>query len=633
MCRKHTSNRCKSVRSVRGGVALIALALLPACTHTQTGPNFTALATFLAPKESAASTAAACEAMETADRPNMIATSACNADAIGEAPAPPPRQEVAAALGSSYVAVANVPLPPGRPGASVAQAGASARTLDATLTTASIAPSPKATRITGQPDDPRGPAIVHRGPVALADAVAYAVLTYPEIRAYEARTREAKAGIDVSNAALLPNADLRLAAGGNFSGSYEGRAVPYKIASTSVDNRFDGGLILRQLLWDFGAAGADIARAKLLSESESFRLREKIDEIAWRTAQTYVKIHEHRALIGLVDETIAAHQNLLRIVMAQEKEGHGTSADVNRVKSRLTDISTIRADVSLNLKAAEDQFERLTRLKPTALGQVPNYRARIPGKPEFAIEQVLARNPRLAAMQANNRAIEKELEAQRAGNLPKLGFELDTESKNFRTGIGGRTQTEGRGMLAMRFKLLDGGLSAAQERQIKARIEGGEMLLLNEREQFEADIRQGYRAIESAGRKGSLLADGVTSAKRVRELYLEQFKAGKRTIFELLDGQMAHYTARRAQIESQFEITKAVIDILRATGDLTPTLSAGGKPAGAAATPGISISPIPPARVPVGKVPSNKVSPAKVAPGKARQDNTAAATVTRPNPV
>jgi TolC family type I secretion outer membrane protein len=558
-----TNVRKRIVASARPALALLALAFLPACSSLSGHETFKAIAAFelpAFPKTATPTAEPTCGAAQMTDRPDSPI--ACDAEpaATPDVTTSAARPEVAEALGTKYTLAHAAPAPPLRPGAAPRESDL--------LITGSL-PGTRATPI----HDPRSAPIVHRGPIGLADAVAHAVLTYPEIRANEARLREAKAGIDVSRAALLPSADLRVAAGGNYSGSFEGRAVPYTIASTSADNRFDGGLVLRQLVWDFGAASADVDRAKLLSDSEAFRLREKIDEIAWKTAQTYVKIHEHRALIGLVDETIAAHQNLLRIVIAQEKEGHGTSADVNRVRSRLTDISTIRADVSLNLRGAEDQFERLTRHRPTQLGQVPNYRGRIPARPEVAIEQVLTRNPRLASMQASNRSIEKELEAQRAGNLPKLGLEIDTESKNFRSGIGGRTQMEGRGMLAMRFKLYDGGLAAAQERQIKARMEGAEMLLLNEREQFEADIRQAYRAIDSAMRKGGLLAEGVASARRVKELYIEQFKAGKRTIFELLDGQMAHYTARRAQIESQYEIHKAVIDVLRLTGELTPVLA------------------------------------------------------------
>ena len=103
-----------------------------------------------------------------------------------------------------------------------------------------------------------------------------------------------------------------------------------------------------------------------------------------------------------------------------------------------------------------------------------------------------------------------------------------------------------------------------------------------QREQMEADLRQAYRAITSAGQKGRLLGSGVQAASNVRELYLEQFKGGKRTIFELLDSQMSYYTARRSQIETQYEVSRATYDVLRSTGELTRVLanagSAGSKP-------------------------------------------------------
>ncbi|MCZ8375699.1 MAG: TolC family protein [Beijerinckiaceae bacterium] len=434
--------------------------------------------------------------------------------------------------------------------------------------------------VTPQAAEPVSPPIIapsrppaRHGVMRLEDAVARAVLTYPEIRINQTRLLESKAGIDIARSALYPSADARLAAGGNFSGSYEGKAVPYNVASNAGDNRFDGGIILRQLVWDFGAARADIARARLLSNAEQERLNEKIDEIAWRTAQVYLKILEHRALVSLIDETIAAHMRLLKIVSAQEAEGHGTSADSSRIRSRLNDITAVRSDVSLQLGGAEDQFERLTQQRAGRLIAVPDFRASIPGRPEAAMSAVLAKNPRLASLRATTQSIESELDAQRASNKPKFTFELDTESKNFRSGKGGRTQIEGRAMLAMRFRLLDGGLAEAQERQIRNRIETSELTMINERQQLEADIRQAYRAIDSAGAKARLLEEGVGAARRAEELYLEQFKAGKRTVFELLDGQMAVYTARRSQIESRFERQKAVIDILRYTGTLASVLA------------------------------------------------------------
>lgn len=426
-------------------------------------------------------------------------------------------------------------------------------------------PGPK----TGRPAARQGGA-----PTRLADAVATAVLTYPEIRINQSRVREASAGIGIAESALYPSLDVRFAKGLNFSGTYEGNTVPYKNASNDVDGRFDGGLILRQLLYDFGATRADIERARLVRDAEKLKLQEKVEDIAHRTSQTYLKIIEQRALVALVDETIAAHEQLARIVQAHNQEGHGTLADVQRVNSRLVDVRAIRSDVSLQLLAAEDQMARLTRQAPGRLAAVPDYRKAIPKSPQSAIERVIARNPRLASLQATRQSNQKELESHDASILPRINLEVDGESKNYRNGPAGRTQAEGRAMLAMRFRLMDGGLSNATREQIGARIASADFTLLNEREQMEADIRQGYRALDSAGRKMKLVGEGVESSRKVRELYLEQFKGGKRTIFELLDGQMSYYSIRRTQIENQFEGRRAIFDILKATGDLTATLSA-----------------------------------------------------------
>jgi outer membrane protein TolC len=407
----------------------------------------------------------------------------------------------------------------------------------------------------------------------LTDAVATAILTYPEIKINQARVREAGAGIGIAQSALYPTLDVRIAQGGNFSGNYEGRSVPYKASSNALEGRFDSGLILRQLVYDFGAGEADIDRARLLRDAEKQKLQEKVEEIAHRTSQTYLRIIEQRALLALSDEIIVAHEQLARIVQAHNAEGHGTIADVQRVKSRLVDVRAIRADVSLQLLAAEDQLTRFTKLLPGRLAPVPDYTRNIPKSPAAAIDRVLTQNPRLGALIATRQATQRELDSYQASILPRVNLEVETESKNFRTGQLGRTQAEGRVLLAVRYRLLDGGLSAATQEQISARINGAELSYVNEREQIEADIRQAYRAIDSAKRKMRLVSEGVEASSKVRELYLEQFKGGKRTIFELLDGQMSYYTIRRSQIESQFEGRRAVFDILRATSDLTLALS------------------------------------------------------------
>lgn len=445
---------------------------------------------------------------------------------------------------------------------------------------AATSSAPPAKAVADKPASPIKSRPVATGTLAnLQDSVAHAVLTFPEVKIVEARVEEARAGVKVASAALMPTVEGSLQSGPNYDGAFKGSSLPYTGATNRHSGRMDAGLVLRQLVFDFGATQSDVERASFLRDSERHKLRDKIDEVAYKTAQVYARILELRAIDALIRDTINAHLKLLEIVKAQAEEGHGTVADVNRIKSRLVDVNAMQSDISLQLHGAEDQFERLTRKRPGSLASMPDLRHLLPKTAETAIAEALVHNPKLAGMVAARNSVEKELEFQKASYLPRISLEANADSKNYRGGANGSSDVELKTMLAVRFKIFDGGLNKATEEQIQARIKGNEMGLLNEREQMEADLRQAYRAITSAAQKGRLLGSGVQAASSVRELYLEQFKGGKRTIFELLDSQMSYYTARRSQIEAQYEVARASYDVLRNTGELTRVLAnMGGAP-------------------------------------------------------
>jgi outer membrane protein, adhesin transport system len=411
-----------------------------------------------------------------------------------------------------------------------------------------------------------------RRAVSLHDAVMQAALSHPEIAAAGARVREARAGISIAESGLYPQGDVRVALGAAQSGNSGGKRV-FDKSNPDGNARMDTTLSMKQLLYDFGATRLDTERATYVRDAEKLRLMDKIDDIVLKTAHAYLKILESRALLGLVDETITAHRRLAGIVQANQKEGNGTAADVNRVSSRLTDIQAIRSDVSLQMMGAEEQFMRLTRINPGALSAAPDLSGRLPASPAAAIAAMRANSPRLGALSLTARASEKEIESQRAGQMPKVQLEVDGDTKNYAALNRNRNEAEARAMIAVRYRFMDGGLATATEEQLSHRRESTLHMLRNEDEQTSADIRQAYRAVDSARRKERLVGEGVLTSRKVQELYLEQFKAGRRTVFELLDSQMSSFTVRRSEIESRFERQKAVFEILRNSGRLAEAMS------------------------------------------------------------
>lgn len=410
--------------------------------------------------------------------------------------------------------------------------------------------------------------------LALRDVVAQAVGVSPDIGSARAREAEAVAGIDAARAARRPTMEARLGAGHNTIGSYENQeGLLYDRGGSAGAIRVDTVLSIRQRLLDFGVVANDVLRTKESLDAERYRRLDKIEEVTRDMVRAYLSVIEKRELLAAADANVAAHKRLAKLVEANQQAGNGTVADVSRISAKLIETESTRTDLKADLEDALDRFRRLSRLDPRGLSAPPSFAAVLPKTPSEAIGIVPKSNPKLLAMEAVGRSMQAEEKSARGEYLPKLDLEMEAGAKNY-FGTNSRTELDVRGMVVMRHKLMDGGARRAAIDQIKARQLDTEMRYINERDDVEADIRQFYRQLDSARSKAANLAEGVASSKKVTELYIEQFTAGKRTVFELLDSQTSLYQAQKELITNQFEERRAIFGILRSMGRLTETILA-----------------------------------------------------------
>jgi outer membrane protein, adhesin transport system len=418
----------------------------------------------------------------------------------------------------------------------------------------------------------------------LGGATSAALASSNKLRQQDARVEEADAGIELAATALNPTLDVRLSSGPAFKSTipHDGSKVQW-----SPEGRLEAAITLKQLIYDFGATDRDIARAGLVRSSEVASLDDQAEDLAQKVALAYIRVLEGRSLLGVVDDTIAAHKRLAAIIQANEREGNGTAADVNRVASRLVDINAIRSDITLSMQAGEEDFLRLTGRQPGRLVTMPSLYKALPADSATALTLAVQRNPRLASIGLISRSLDEERAAQDLGTRPKFEIQVDGTSNNsLLRAAGGTSELEARALLSVRYKLWDGGVAAATDRQLEARKLGSDESYLDQRRTLESDIRQAYRAILAARNKGNLLRNGVSTAQNVQDLYLEQFKAGQRTVFELLDSQMSSFTARRSAVEARYEGDRAALTILRSIGSLRSAIATAGPGRGDTVFPG-----------------------------------------------
>jgi outer membrane protein, adhesin transport system len=403
----------------------------------------------------------------------------------------------------------------------------------------------------------------------LSGATGEALDTSEVLKEQDARIAEAEAGVDLARTASNPTADLKLTLGPGYSHQFETSGTGRDIDIERKDGRLEATLSLRQLVYDFGATERDIERARLFRTSEAVARDEQAEDLAQQVALSYLRVIEARAVLRIVDDTIAAHRQLAEIVQANEREGNGTAADVNRVNARLVDIAAIRSDVTLQMQAGEEEFQRLTGRKPGGLTPFPNLRPFAPRDVDETIALAARRNPKLVSLDFVSQSLDQEREAlRRSSTLPRVALEVDGVNKSSLDEKGGRNQLEGKALVSVSYRLWDGGVHDATDRQVEQRRVGNDMRFADHRRRITSEIRQAYRAIAASENKRRLVQSGVETSERVQALYLEQFKAGQRTVFELLDTQMATYSARRGAIEARYEGERALITILRSMGIL-----------------------------------------------------------------
>jgi adhesin transport system outer membrane protein len=408
--------------------------------------------------------------------------------------------------------------------------------------------------------------------ILLGEAVGAAVLSHPLMGAQAARVTGSLADVRTAQGATRPQLQVYAGSGGSYLGTYAN--YPQQFGSVDVPgaSRSDAGFTLRQLVYDFGAAKADIARSKSLVDAERLRLADQAEDIALRTVNAYFNLLEQSELIALIDKVVADDNNFANLVKLNESQGNGTVADVNRIRSKVIEVEAVRTDITTSYRTAEDEFFRLTKLDPAQVRRSSAGLPHVPPSFEPALEAAKQSNPSLLAFSATGASIDYQFASQQAQRLPRVDVQGDGLVKHY---IGNPAASQGivdsRLMLMFSYKLLDGGIMASESDRIVEDRKVNDFKTLDEKESIELNLRRFYQALSANRTKETAAIQGTATAQKANTLYLEQFKAGKRTVFEVLDSRMVVFTMQKNAVSGKYEQLRAAYGILRNMGRLVET--------------------------------------------------------------
>lgn len=381
--------------------------------------------------------------------------------------------------------------------------------------------------------------VENTGDESLRDTIVASLRQNPEIQVALAQQDDARYGIAEARAGYLPRVDLTVSTGPEY--------VRLKGVDPTYSRRADGTVTLHQNIWDFGVTINDIKRARAAYLSAQWGTRGQIEQVSFDIASAYLNVFEKQRLLVLIDEEIVTQAKLTDMISVQKELGLTTGADVDRAKVRSESLKQLKLDTQSQWQQQREAYRRLTGHLPGKTAEFAGLDAALPHDVDAAVEMISGHSPQLAQAMQDRRSIDRQLASQNGNFFPKIALDLQGNYKDEVLGRTGRN-SDARAVVTLSYNIFNGGADLAIRNRIRARLRESDYQLDRIRRDVEQDLRIDFQSMEAARAKMTTIEAQRVAAENVVVLYREQFRAGQRSVFDLLDSQQALFDARRNEI-------------------------------------------------------------------------------------
>lgn len=385
----------------------------------------------------------------------------------------------------------------------------------------------------------------------LADALAYGYEHSGVLEQNRALLRVADEDVAMAVAQLRPIL--------NWSASVTATGEPRSPGQDILSNTIT--LAAEVTLWDGGrsALGVDAQREMVLATRQSLINAEQ--QILLRIVQAYMEVRRIAAFVDLRDNNVRLITQELRAAQDRFEVGEVTRTDVAQAEARLAAARSLLAAEQGNLARAQAEFEAAVGRRPGALAPVAPVAIRqsLAEAQEFAVRN----HPTVIQAQHSVAATELNVMIAERASLPTVSLsgsmtvldDFDDVSERIGLSVGG--------------PIYQGGMLAAQVRQVMARRDSARAQLLTTAQAAELNVASAYANLEVARASAQASERQVQAASIAFEGIREEATLGARTTLDVLNAEQELLDARANLISAQISETVASYSVLAAMGLLT----------------------------------------------------------------
>ena len=400
--------------------------------------------------------------------------------------------------------------------------------------------------------------------ITLGEAVRMALEQNPDALIARIEHLKAEQGVSVAKGAFSPAAYAGSGLGytSGIPQSVEG-ATPSVVQATG-----------RMPIYNRTLRGR-VREAESMAEAAQYSRAAREDEIAFEVASTYLDFERAGRRVDLLAERASQLERAEQVTVARVDEGRAIPLDLTRARLE-------RARVDRELDAGRSEMELLEATLRTQLGLDPDVRltpspeaptaVEGPATAEESMRRAVANSPELAGLEATLKAKDAAVGAERGALYPRLDlvaqYALLARFNNYDEFFNRFQRHNGQVGMSLQVPIFAGKGVSASIGKAKLEAEEARLRLEARKAGVELESYRLFERIEQAQGSQKLAKLELDYARESLDVLLARLEEGRISIDEVERARVVESQTWERYYDSQYELRKARLDLLRRTGEL-----------------------------------------------------------------
>lgn len=402
-------------------------------------------------------------------------------------------------------------------------------------------------------DDPQLNALVQQ--VALSNQ---------NIRAAEAKYRQALALLGGARAGHFPTLSAGLAASRGQSVSASGTIAP--AAPIGTIDRISLTAVWEADVW--GRIGRAVEANEASAEASAADLQAALLSAQATLAQSYLQLRINDVEQQLLKQTVAAYEKSLQITGNRYQAGVAGRIDVAQAETQLKSTQAQAIDLGVQRSQLEHAIALLIGKAPADFRLEPNNS--LPSTPDIPVglpSELLERRPDIAAAERRAAAANAQIGVAQAAFFPSLTLNASTgyQSSSFAHLISLPNRFWSLGP-ALAATLFDGGARSAQKEQAIALFDSSVAAYRQTVLTGFQEVEDNLSALRILGEEDKVQREAAKSAAESVALANNQYLAGTVSYLNVVSAQAASLAADRSALDIAGRRLIASVSLLKALG-------------------------------------------------------------------